>query len=364
MADGTARPSCIPKFDDVVREHGEYTRGLLLRLGIPSSDLAGVTGQVFRAIEQQLCDFDGRIELRVWICGVCVRETRSHREEAYVARRRGKQLVGLMPFGAAPELLRPLAENDTSGTGAQLAAHSLDELPAFTAGVRALRAQGARPHRHESLAQPSPTSPGPLARSAAGTRLGSSKVALATATAACAAVACMLGLHFAGMQSSVKTAPMNTGAAVETTAERALTAIHSMTVVPASRAVVPAADAPTERARSRSRSQRSSRAAETDASQIEAELLLLTASRTALKRGDAERALVLAEQHLREHRRGVFAQERELLAIKALSRLEQSEQARVRAHQFLKRYARSALAARFRTYLERVRKGALSPDVP
>jgi hypothetical protein len=84
----------------------------------------------------------------------------------------------------------------------------------------------------------------------------------------------------------------------------------------------------------------------------EDELSLLERSRAAL---DAEPtlALELAESHARSYPSGVFAQERELLAIEALLKLKRKAEARGRAEQFVQRYPDSPHTRRVRALLDR-----------
>ena len=94
----------------------------------------------------------------------------------------------------------------------------------------------------------------------------------------------------------------------------------------------------------------------------EAELSLLQRSQLALDRAPAS-ALVLAEQHARDYPQGVFAQEREMLAIEALLKLRDQRAAVVRAERFVQRFPDSAHVRRVRALLERarVRTGAAIP---
>ena len=84
----------------------------------------------------------------------------------------------------------------------------------------------------------------------------------------------------------------------------------------------------------------------------ERELVLLQRSQSALDR-DPGAALALAEEHARDYPRGVFAQEREILAIEALLKLRRRPEALARAELFLQRYAESPHSRRVRALLER-----------
>jgi hypothetical protein len=84
----------------------------------------------------------------------------------------------------------------------------------------------------------------------------------------------------------------------------------------------------------------------------EAELALLQRAQATLDH-DASAALGLAEQHARLYPRGMFTQEREILAIEALLKLRQRPAALARARTFIERFPESAHARRVRALLER-----------
>jgi hypothetical protein len=84
----------------------------------------------------------------------------------------------------------------------------------------------------------------------------------------------------------------------------------------------------------------------------ERELELLERAQAALD-ADPGTTLSLAGEHLRDHRDGVFAQERELLAIEALLKLRQRARAVERAHAFVQRFPASPHGRRVRALLQR-----------
>jgi hypothetical protein len=104
----------------------------------------------------------------------------------------------------------------------------------------------------------------------------------------------------------------------------------------------------------------------------ERELVLLQRSQGALDR-DPSAALLVAEEHARDYPHGVFAQEREILAIEALLKLKQRAAALMRAELFLRHHPESPHSTRVRALLERSRvlarttiedRPAHSEDVP
>ncbi len=83
-------------------------------------------------------------------------------------------------------------------------------------------------------------------------------------------------------------------------------------------------------------------------SDLAAERALLEMGRTALARGDREAALDATRRHLNSFRHGRLTEERELIAIQALSGLGRREEARERGARFLQAYPRSMFAAAVR----------------
>jgi hypothetical protein len=81
-----------------------------------------------------------------------------------------------------------------------------------------------------------------------------------------------------------------------------------------------------------------------------AELALLERAQRVL-RSDPAAALALAEQHRAQYARGSLAQEREVLAIEALLRLDRRQAAEKRAHAFEQRYPESSHLVRVRDLL-------------
>lgn len=82
----------------------------------------------------------------------------------------------------------------------------------------------------------------------------------------------------------------------------------------------------------------------------ERELALVTAAHAALEAQPA-RALALAERHARSFPRGLFAEEREIIAMEAELRLQLRAAGLARARRFLARFPHSTHAPRLRTLL-------------
>jgi hypothetical protein len=83
----------------------------------------------------------------------------------------------------------------------------------------------------------------------------------------------------------------------------------------------------------------------------EAELALLGRAQALLDH-DPNGALSVLGEHARDYARGVFIEEREVLALEAESKLGHKALARARAERFMERFPRSAHARRVRTLLE------------
>jgi len=90
----------------------------------------------------------------------------------------------------------------------------------------------------------------------------------------------------------------------------------------------------------------------TPASQLLEESQAVLEARAALRGGDAARCLRLLDQARERFPRGALGQEREALAIEALSRSGQSTAARRRAQAFLQRYPQSPYSADVRRFSE------------
>jgi hypothetical protein len=84
---------------------------------------------------------------------------------------------------------------------------------------------------------------------------------------------------------------------------------------------------------------------------VAAELDLLARARRVVA-GSPARALQLTAEHARRFSSGVLAQEREVLAIDALSRLGQHDLAAKRARRFIERYPDSAHRVRLELALQ------------
>jgi hypothetical protein len=90
------------------------------------------------------------------------------------------------------------------------------------------------------------------------------------------------------------------------------------------------------------------------------ELELLQRAQAALRRHDTGKALELVEQHAHDYPQGVFAQEREVLAVQTLLKKQLRPEAIARAEQFIGRFGDSAYAFRMRSLIEQTPRPAPS----
>lgn len=121
--------------------------------------------------------------------------------------------------------------------------------------------------------------------------------------------------------------------------------------VPASTAehTVPAAESGSAAAHARGPAKPPQRALKRTPTQLD-ELGLLTQAQAALG-GDAARSLALTEEHSQRFAAGVFAEEREMLAIEALQKLRRRAAALTRARAFVRDYPHSTHARRVQALL-------------
>lgn len=87
----------------------------------------------------------------------------------------------------------------------------------------------------------------------------------------------------------------------------------------------------------------------------ESELIILTRAQDVLSR-QPKAALAITYEHLHEYPTGVFAQEREMIAIEALFQMNQQKRGIQRAARFLKDFSGSTHAPRVRSLLEKARR--------
>jgi hypothetical protein len=222
----------------------------------------------------------------------------------------------------------------------------------FGAAIRALRVQTAVVSEAEVEALERRLG----AQLAAPTVLGAGRIAfgLGAKWTASLLLACAVGLYALVQLGSKSSVPVRYAAPVS--------AARPVVPPPVERAAAPAvaSDVPAVKiatpAAKLSRHERTHAAPRRVAPAVgvspDAELTLLKQAEATLDRDPAS-ALVLAEQHAKLYPRGLFAQEREILAIEALLKLRQRSTALVRAKDFALLYPESPHTRRVRSLLER-----------
>lgn len=104
--------------------------------------------------------------------------------------------------------------------------------------------------------------------------------------------------------------------------------------------------------RERNRVQRT-RTDSSDRVEEEDEISLITRAEGALRASSPREALRLLTEHRQRFSRGILVEEREVLAMDALGRLNRWDEAEARAARFLETYPRSALVPRVRELMHR-----------
>lgn len=91
----------LPKleFDNVFAESSPFVWRVLGRLGVDRSDVADVGQEVFLVVHRRLADYDGRVPVRAWIYGICLRQAADYRRRI---RRRRELPADALPQRSAP----------------------------------------------------------------------------------------------------------------------------------------------------------------------------------------------------------------------------------------------------------------------
>ncbi len=79
--------SDVALFEDVYREHFRFVWRSLRRLGVPESDVADSTQDVFLVVHRRLVEFEGRSKMTTWLFGICLRVARDRKRLAHNRRR-------------------------------------------------------------------------------------------------------------------------------------------------------------------------------------------------------------------------------------------------------------------------------------
>lgn len=239
----------------------------------------------------------------------------------------------------------------------RLAEVTAQDGAALAQAIRAGRIDGSRA-QVERLAQrlasqlAVPATPAPPLANAVGLSAG---VKLGTVVLA-ALIALAVMLHF-GRERAAEPVFQRAGVRPAVTSDALEPAAKVVAVKIAAPVAAPVIRQPAARATRNPRVARTTPTATPPTPSPERELSLLQRSQAALD-GDPAAALALAEQHARDYPAGVFAQEREMLAIEALLKLRDKRAAVSRAEKFVQRFPDSAHVRRVRALLERASVGA------
>lgn len=75
-------------FDELFETQARFVWRALARLGVPASDLADASQEVFLVIHRRLPDFEGRSSIKTWVYGICLRVAQSFRNKSLRSRER------------------------------------------------------------------------------------------------------------------------------------------------------------------------------------------------------------------------------------------------------------------------------------
>lgn len=230
-----------------------------------------------------------------------------------------------------------------------------DELSSFSSGIRTLRSAHGDDAQVRALA--SRLGPELLANTVAGTAVLSSALLrfmwIGAGVVGVSLGSWLLWADDAGPQlaaRSVQIAAQPSAPVEAPVAMNELPEPQPIAAVPVAATIEPEGTAAPRKAAARAATVRAP-IEKRAASNPDAELVLLGRAQALLDR-DPDGALDVLGQHAREHARGVFSEEREVLALEAESKLGHKALARARAERFIEQFPRSAHARRVRTLLE------------
>jgi RNA polymerase sigma-70 factor (ECF subfamily) len=73
----------LPSFAEIFQTYSAFVWRVLLRLGVPESDVEDVAQEVFLGVHRNLERFEGRCSLRTWVYGICHRRAVDFRRRAH-----------------------------------------------------------------------------------------------------------------------------------------------------------------------------------------------------------------------------------------------------------------------------------------
>lgn len=114
-----------PAFKSVYDEHFAFVWRSLRRLGVPESDVADATQDVFLVVHRRLDEFEGRSKMTTWLYGICLRVARDRKRLAYNRRQSDDEAA----LDAAQDENTDVAGDAERRQGMRLLETLLDMLP-------------------------------------------------------------------------------------------------------------------------------------------------------------------------------------------------------------------------------------------
>lgn len=93
-----------PTFREVFDQHADYVWRTLHHLGVPSSDLADVSQEVFVVVHRRLPDWEPRHPIRTWLYAICRNQAKDRAVRAHVRREFASEEV--------PDRIDPVTPHD------------------------------------------------------------------------------------------------------------------------------------------------------------------------------------------------------------------------------------------------------------
>jgi RNA polymerase sigma-70 factor (ECF subfamily) len=82
-----------PSFREVFEAHADYVWRTLGHLGVPSSDVADVSQEVFVVVHCRLPEWEPRHPIRTWLYAICRNQARDRSARAHVRRERATEEI-------------------------------------------------------------------------------------------------------------------------------------------------------------------------------------------------------------------------------------------------------------------------------
>lgn len=93
----------VVDFDELFETQARFVWRALTRLGVPASDVADASQEVFLVIHRRLPDFEGRSSIKTWVYGICLRVAQSFRSKSVRSREQPRDDAGATQDAHAAE---------------------------------------------------------------------------------------------------------------------------------------------------------------------------------------------------------------------------------------------------------------------